>query len=184
MDGRRHFTNERSEPVDPARDHLSCRFVVDSRHPDELMKVLTYTSTLLLLAACRSSDRPSSDASPMDFQVINGRAMETVLRSFGSRIRQYAFTERPFCADPRTPYCVAHSEPELKAVHARLEGAEPNRGYSFLLSPVRDSAGVKVVNLITSIVETRSGGARGELVEFVLDQQGTTVISRRTLESY
>lgn len=68
-----------------------------------------------------------------------------------------------------------------------MRSALPNepvrRGWKLYISPVRDSAGVKVVQLYTTVDSISAQYGAGELHEVIFNKAGTKVLSARTVFS-
>ncbi len=124
-------------------------------------------------------------AHPVEAQE-NVRAFDTVLRSFGANeMKKYKFNEKPSCPpSSKNPRCSTHAIDELKAVRLAHGNADRNEGYEFQLSPVRDSAGLKVVHVYRTVDPLIRGELGGvENYQFILNRQGTKVLSKKLLNT-
>ncbi len=111
----------------------------------------------------------------------DGNVYQKVLAGWGqNRIKHFSFDTMPFCLDMRdAPRCVAHSASDVQAVQRVLTSGQARKGWSFKLSPVRDSAGTKVVYLITWIDSISPEYGSSEMYRFILDSRGTKVLSQK-----
>jgi hypothetical protein len=112
----------------------------------------------------------------------DARVIQRVLESQRQEsLHSYRFEGRPYCQKERdSERCRAH-EPDVVRVARSMMPGPAREGWRLRLSPVRDSARVKVVLLLTSIDSVSPDYGSASLQEVVVDRRGDRVLSKRML---
>lgn len=133
---------------------------------------------LILLAAGLGALSTDIEAQQAD------RVYRLVLQSYGvENLRNHRFKPKPFCTPvPRTA-CTPITSRAQAAVKELLGAPHYAEGASFMLSPVRDSAGVLIVRMYVTQKSDVPGYLGATDFEFILNRQGTRVLSKKAVMS-
>jgi hypothetical protein len=102
----------------------------------------------------------------------------TVLEAHGlSDLASYEFDAKPRCPEQaRRLRCLAHQTSTVALVRALLKNDRPRRGHRLIMSPVRDSGSVRIVELVTAVDSVSPMYGSASLFRYVLDGDGRRVI--------
>lgn len=109
----------------------------------------------------------------------------TVLEAHGLRdLASYEFDAKPRCPEhARSLRCQAHQTSTVALVRALLKNDRPQRGHRLIMSPVRDSGSVRIVELVTAVDSVSQMYGSASLFRYVLDGDGRRVIEKTRVMS-
>ena len=146
-----------------------------------MLKVIALTTAFLVA----TSNMLSAQTPP---RVVLSRPtpnlIHRIMESEGiENLAKFSFKEQPVCVDKRRYGCAAHEQSTVSAVKQSLRGRTPHAGWEFSLSPVRDSAGTKYVNLFTKVDPVEPGFASVSQTQFKLSSDGQRILSKKVVMS-
>ena len=109
----------------------------------------------------------------------------TVLEAHGlSELASYEFDEKPMCSEQaRSSRCTVHQPTTVAFVRALLKNDRPQRGHRLIMSPVRDSGSVRIVELATAVDSVSQMYGSASVYRYVLDASGRRVLAKRRVLS-
>lgn len=118
-------------------------------------------------------------------RATSAQFFRTVLVEFGAaKLKDYQFDPKPACPpESRSPACAKHAEGAISEIRSLSPKASKKEGWRFRLSPVRDSAGRKIVDLFLTIDSIQPGFGAVELYRFELSRDGKRVITRQLVSA-
>lgn len=143
------------------------------------MKTLIFTVVFVAMNVQELSAQKSQ-------QVIsrpNASLMKSVIDFYGAeKLSFYRFEVTPSCVGDRHRYACAAHDPGTVAVALSVGNTSKQRpGYTFALSPVRDSSGLKTISLFTSAKDVSPGFTSLTMTEFEVSADGNRVVKRRNV---
>jgi len=141
------------------------------------------TKLLVALVCVLASSQASNELHAQ--RATSAQFYRTVLAEFGTaKLKDYQFDPKPACPqESRGPACMKHAEGALSEIRSLSPKTSKKEGWRFRLSPVRDSAGRKIVELYLTIDSIQPGFGAVELYRFELSKDGKRVIGRQLVSA-